>query len=218
MGRFSPRPALQQFHRREHALRIIRQVAGGRVHLLPARCGVRTRTYPAANSVSLASFSKLLHQHRPFGQPQRHAGPDVFRVDRIKPHLRADLPVVALLGLLQHLEIRLKLRLVLESRAVDALELRVLLVPLVIGARHRSQLECTNVARPHHVRPGAQIQEIPVLEVGDRLALRNVRQVPSLNLLALPGRSLKPAEASALGVRHGLLPRSPRSAQTRGWP
>ena len=72
--------------------------------------------------------------------------------------------MVAPLGLLEHLEILVELGLVLERGAVDALELRVLLVALVVGAGHGGELERADVAGAHHVRPGAEVDEIAVLE------------------------------------------------------
>ena len=49
--------------------------------------------------------------------------------------------MVAALGLLDHLEILVERGLVLERRAVDALELRVALIAFVIGAGHAGELE-----------------------------------------------------------------------------
>ncbi len=49
--------------------------------------------------------------------------------------------MVALFGLLQHGEVSLHLGLVLKSRAVDALELRIALVAFVVGAGEVRQLE-----------------------------------------------------------------------------
>src|SRR5271156_237824 len=82
--------------------------------------------------------------------------------------------MVAALGLFEHREIRVHLGLVLERRAVDALELRVALVALVIRAGHMRELERADVAGAHDVRPGAEIEKIAVLEIRNRLAFGNV--------------------------------------------
>src|SRR5208337_4902638 len=131
-----------------------------------------------------------------FGQPERQARPDVFGVNREQPHLRADLAMVAALRLLDHLEILVEGGLVLERRAVDALELRVALVALVVGAGHAGELERADVAGAHHVRPGAQVNEIAVLEISDLLALGNGFEVADLELarIAWPlGQAAKPS-------------------------
>lgn len=39
---------------------------------------------------------------------------------------------------------------------------------------HAGELERANVAGAHHVRPGAQVNEVAVLEIGDRFALGNL--------------------------------------------
>ena len=119
-------------------------------------------------------FFQFLGNRRAFGQPERQAGPDIFRINDEQPHLRADLAMVPAFGLLQHVEVGLHLGLVLEGGAVDALELRIAFVAFVVGAGHVCELESADVAGAHHVRPGAQINEIAVLVVGDRLLLRNV--------------------------------------------
>src|ERR1035437_734465 len=71
----------------------------------------------------LGQLLQFLDDHRALGQPQRHARPDKLSVNREQPHLRADLAMVAALRLLDHLEILVERGLVLERRAVDALEL-----------------------------------------------------------------------------------------------
>ena len=112
----------------------------------------------------------------PFGSHSGRPGPTIV-VEGEQPHLLADLAVVALLRLLQHREVGLHLGLVLEGGAVDALELRVLLVAFVVGAGDTQQLERADVAGAHHVRPGAEIDEIAVLIERDLFAFGNVFEV-----------------------------------------
>ena len=92
--------------------------------------------------------------------------------------------------------------LVLERGAVDALELRVLLVALVIRAGHGGELERADVAGAHHVRPGAEVNEIAVLEIGDLLAFGNVFEVADLELARIARALGQAAEPAALGIFH----------------
>ena len=148
---------------------------------------------------------QFLDDHRAFRQPERQAGADVFGVNHVQAHLRADLAVVAFLGLLQHLEVGLHLGLVLERRAVDALELRVFLVALVVRAGDAGELERADVAGAHHVRPGAEVNEVAVLEIGNLFAFGNVLQIADLELARITGPLAQPAEPAALRVFHRLL-------------
>ena len=134
----------------------------------------------------LGQLLQFLDEHRALGQPQRHARPDKFRVNREQPHLRADLAMVAALGLLEHLEILVHRGLVLERRAVDALKLRAFFVALVIRGGHAGELERADVAGAHHVRPGAQVNEIAVLEIGNRFAFGNLLEQIELELGFIP--------------------------------
>ena len=112
--------------------------------------------------------------------------------------------MVALLRLLHHCEVGFHLGLVLESSAVDALELRVALVILVIGAGDAGEFEGANVASAHHMRPGAQVNELAVFVIGNCLAFGNVFQISQFEL-AGSRPFAEPAQSPALGVFHGLL-------------
>ena len=155
----------------------------------------------------LRQLLQLLKDGPALGQPQRQARPGEVRVEREEVHLRANLAVVAALGLLLELEPLLERGLVLEGRAVDALELRAFLVALVVGGGHGGELERADVAGAHHVRPGAEVNEVAVLEVGDRLALGDVLEQVELELAGVAGPLGEAAEASALRVGDGLLAR-----------
>ena len=122
----------------------------------------------------LRQLFQFFQNRRALRQPQRQSRPNIFSIQREQPHLRADLAMVAALGLLDHLEIFVHRGLVLERRAVDALELRAFFVALVIGGGHAGELERADVARAHHVRPSAEVNEIAVLEIRNRLALGNL--------------------------------------------
>ena len=115
--------------------------------------------------------------------------------------------MIALFRLLQHGEVSLHLGLVLEGRAVDALELRVFLVALVIGAGDMGQPERADIPRAHDVRPGAEIEEVAVLEQRDVLALRDVLQIADLELRDIARTLAQPAESTVFRQRDGLRPR-----------
>ena len=95
--------------------------------------------------------------------------------------------MVPLAGLFLHLQPVVQLLLVLEGRAVDPLQLRVLLVAPEICTGDLEQLDAAglHVARAHHMGPGAQIHELAVLKEADGLALRNVSQTLNLEGLSL---------------------------------
>ena len=134
----------------------------------------------------LRQLLQLLDQHRALRQPQREARSHVFRVEREQAHLRADLAVVTLLGLLLLQDPLVEFLLVLEGRAVEALELRVLLVAAEVGAGDAQQLDAAglHVAGAHDVRPGAKVHELAVLEEADGFALGDVGEALDLELLA----------------------------------
>src|SRR5688500_8214740 len=103
----------------------------------------------------------LLDQHRSFGYPNRVPRADII-VNCEEFGLRAELAAIALLRVLQHREVGLELRLVLESSAVDALELRVLLVAFVVGTRDVGEPEGSDVPGAHHVWTCAEVGELAV--------------------------------------------------------
>ncbi len=80
--------------------------------------------------------------------------------------------MVAFLRFLEHGEVFVELRLILESGAVDALELRILFVAFVISAGDVGEFERADVAGAHHVRPGAEIGELAVPIDRDLFAFR----------------------------------------------
>ena len=94
--------------------------------------------------------------------------------------------MVPLAGLLLHLEPVVQLLLVLEGRAVEALELGVLLVASEIGAGDFQELDTPgfDVAGAHHVRACAQVHELAVLEEADGFPLGDVAH--ALHLEGLP--------------------------------
>src|ERR1039457_3748728 len=155
----------------------------------------------------LRQLFQFLHDGRSFRQPKRKPRPDVFGVNYVEAHLRADFAMVAAFGLFDHLDILVERGPVLERRAVNALELRVAFVALVVGAGHGGELEGADVAGAHRVRPGAQVNEVAVLEIRNRLALGNRFEIADLELARTFRTLAQSAEPSALRILHGVFAR-----------
>jgi hypothetical protein len=86
----------------------------------------------------------------PFGMPEHHARRLVLRMEEVE--LLAELAVVALLRLLDAMEVRLEVFLLRPRRAVDALEHLVARVAAPVGAGDLHELEHLELARRRHVR------------------------------------------------------------------
>ena len=215
-ARFEAALSSRQRHRRKHRLRVVRQVPAGEIHLLP-RDVRRLHAHVAGGELGfLRELFQFLDERRAFRQPERQAGADVV-VDGEQPHLRADLAMVALLRLLEHREVGLQLGLVLERGAVDALELRILFVALVVGAGDVGELERADVARAHHVRPGAEIDEVAVAKERNLARLGNVLEDVELELARL--RPLAQRRRAARSCRARSPARATRrSSRRRGSP
>src|SRR4051812_4081563 len=93
--------------------------------------------------------------------------------------------MVALLRFLEHGEVFVELGLVLEGGTVNALELRIVFVALVVGAGDAGELERADVSRAHDVRAGAEIGELTVAIERDFFALGNVLDDIELELARL---------------------------------
>src|SRR5712692_9062319 len=113
----------------------------------------------AARVERLAHEALQLAHHRPaVRQPEGRSGRDVL--EDVEVELPAELPMVALLRLLEPPEMLVELLLREPRGAVDALEHRVPLVAAPVGARGREQLEVLHVARGRHVRAAAEVDEL----------------------------------------------------------
>ncbi len=98
--------------------------------------------------------------------------------------LLAKLFVIPLLGLFQELEIVLELLRRRPCGAVDARQLRFLLVAAPVGAGDAEQLESLQVARRSHVRAPAEVQELARAIHAHLVALDLVRDQLELVVLA----------------------------------
>jgi len=94
--------------------------------------------------------------------------------------LATELAGVTGLGLFLTLEVLGQFLLGREGGAVDALELLVLFVTAMVGARDGEQLEGLQLGGVAHVGAGAEVHELAVLVEGDFFALGNVGEAAQL--------------------------------------
>src|SRR2546430_17344263 len=90
--------------------------------------------------------------------------------------------MVALLRFLQHREVVVEFLLCLEGGAVNALELRILVVAFIISAGEAGELERADVSGAHDMRAGAKIDEIAVAIERNCFPRRNVLDNVELEL------------------------------------
>ena len=106
-------------------------------------------------------------------QEHRQPGSDVV-VENKQLEFASELPMIALLRFLQHREVVVEFFFGFERRAVNALKLRICFVAFVVRAGNIGQLECADVSRAHHVRPGAEIDELAVAIERNFFVCRNI--------------------------------------------
>ncbi len=124
-------------------------------------------------------------QRGALGQPQRQALPHALR-EAEQLEVLAQLAVVALLGLLHHLEVLVEHRFLGERDAVDARQHLVLLVAAPVGSCYGGELQRLDVTRIGDVRSAAEVRERAVGIEGDGAVLE-VRDQLDLVLVALLG-------------------------------
>ena len=129
-------------------------------------------------------------EHLPaLGVPEDDARPLLLEMEEV--HLAAELSVVALLGLLQHVQVMVELRLVGPGGAVDARQHRVVGVAAPIGAGHLHQLEgVADLAGRGHVRPAAEVEPVALRVDLEVLVFRDRVDQFELVALALVGKHL----------------------------
>ena len=100
-------------------------------------------------------------KHHSLGQEEREPG--AFLKQGKQPQLAPQLPVVALLGLLNAVYVFVQIGLLFKRRAVNTLQHLVLLAAAPVRARNAHQLYEPYLARCFNVRAGAQVNEVPLL-------------------------------------------------------
>src|SRR5258708_27591826 len=116
------------------------------------------------------------------GQPEGRAGTDSV-VDHEELQVLAQLLVVALLRLLEELQVVLELARRLPRRAVDTGQLGLLLVASPVRTRDAQQLECLQVFGRAHVRTPAEVEEVACAVDADLVTLDLVRDQLELEIL-----------------------------------
>ena len=124
---------------------------------------------------------RVLKDHA-VGQEEREAGGLVAHHKEV--HLAADLTVVALLGLLQHVHVLVKLFLGGKGDTVDAGEHLVVLVALPVGARDAGELKGLQRLGVADVGADAHVDVVALLVEGDAGVVVQVADVLDLVLLA----------------------------------
>ena len=157
---------LLEDHRGEHAFLVVRQVSAGEVHVLS--CEVRC-THALITGLELGLFGQSLNfldEDGAIRHPEGETWAHVV-VEGEQFEFAAELAVVAFSGLFEHREVGFEFGLVLERGAVDALQLGVPFIALVIGGGDVGESERSDIPGAHHVRSSAEVQKIAVFEQGD---------------------------------------------------
>ena len=154
-------------HRREHRFGVVGEVPTLSVQAL-------ARDVRRANALisrrELGFFRELFEffdNGRAAREPHRQAGTDVV-VENEELQFLAKLAMIALLRFLEHREVVVELLFCFEGGAVNALELRILLVAFIVSARDAGELERADVSGAHDMRPGAKVDEVAVAIERDR--------------------------------------------------
>ena len=153
----------------------------------------------------------ILRTRAPFGVEEDQPRPGEF-LDAEEVELLAQLAVVALLGLFELGQIVVELFLGEERRAVDALQLRVLLVAFPIGAGDGEQLERLDLFGGGHMRAAAEIDEMrPQRVFGKHVVGLFGNQLDLHGLIAVQLQALLPW-ACTCARRAGPAPAAPTSS------
>ena len=127
-------------------------------------------------------------------KPERRAWAKVGHHEEL--HLTTNLPVVALLGFFNHLEVLSKLLFRTKCHTINSGEHLVVLIGLPIGARDAGQLEGLNTLGVKHVRTNTHVNIFALLVEGDVCVRSKIANV--LNLIRL---------AALLHVSNSLIAR-----------
>ena len=148
-----------QLHRREHVFRIEAGVARGLPQFAPHHVrSVDERI--AALQIGIAHpVFQLLADDAAFGMEEDQAGAGEF-LNAEEIQLLAELAMVALLRFFELVEVLVEFFFGEPGRAVDALQLLVLLVALPVRAGDREQFERLDFRGVGNVRAAAEIDEL----------------------------------------------------------
>ena len=189
-------PFLRGMNGLERILAVFGIVARGNVEFLAADVGSDHGQIPHLGLLDAEEILQDVAHHGAAGQPERQTQADAGGEGK-QLHLLAQLTVVALLGLFQHLEILVQHALLGEGYAVDTGELLAVLVALPVCTGDGGQLNCLNIIDMLDVRTAAEVGKTTVLVECDGTVFQVVDEFHLVGV-ALLGKVLK-------GVRLGDL-------------
>ena len=207
---------LVEVHRREHAVAVPVEVTRGLEQL--ALGDVRgVDELVARLGVALAGVVlQLLADDPALGVEHREAGADlVGEAEQVE--LGAEAAVVAALGLGEALQVGVLRLLRLPRRAVDALQLRVVLVAAPVGRRGAQHLERRDVPGGRDVRAAAQVAPHALAGVGVRRCRRWSSSPAPTSMISLPSSaSLLPLRSTSSSL-NGSPASSSRAASSEAY-
>ncbi len=157
-----------QFHGGEHVLRVVAGVAGGLPEVGAGDVRREDERVAAAEILVAHPVFHLLADEAALGMPEDEAGAgELLNGEQVE--LLAEQAMVALLGFFELVEVVVEVFLGVERGAVDALELRVLLVAQPVGAGDVEQLEGLDASGGRDVRAAAEVGELAGLVDRDLL-------------------------------------------------
>ena len=164
---------LVEFHRRKHRLSIVRDVTTLSVEAFTRDVRCAHALITGGEFGFFRQFLQFLSDHcaarQEHGQPRSNVV-----IEHEKLEFLAEFAVIAFLRFLQHREVVVEFLLCFKRCTVNALELWIFFVTLVVRTGNGGQLECADISRAHDVRTGAEIDEIAIAIKRDRFVRRNV--------------------------------------------
>jgi hypothetical protein len=142
---------------------------------------------------------ELLADDREVREPQHQARSELV-VDAEELEILPERAVITPLDLLELLEVLVEVGLARPDRAIDALQLRIALVPAPVRPGDRQQLERLDLTGLRDMRPTAQVDEAAVLVDRDPAVAHLFIEL--LDLVDLVRLAPRPEELERLGDRH----------------
>ena len=169
--------------REVHVLFVVIPVTG-RLPELTVQDHRRLNLLVAVAAVYLAPVvDELIADDHAVRMEEREARAFLMQAEEVE--LLAELAVIALLGLLEHMEVCVEISLLLEGRAVDALQHLVVLVAAPVSTGDAHELQGLDLARRDDVRAGAEIRELALRVHRDLLTCRQILDEFDLVIFAL---------------------------------
>ncbi len=194
-----------ELHRGKHVLLVEALVPGDLPQVHAHHVRRIDERIPATQVLVAHPVLHRLADDAALGMPENQPRPGQF-LDGEQVELLAQYAVVALLRLLDLLQVLVEVFLAEERGAVDALELRVLLVAQPVGAGDAGQLERLDLAGGRNVRPAAEVHELAGLVERDFfVGLGELLDEVTLHEVTLALELLQPFRAGDELARVGLV-------------